>query len=116
MTLYTDHQKEWQAYLLKLEKEMKWDEAVVIMQEVIKKNPDDMWGYISFIYMLMNVIVEPHDGVEYGQEPYRTLAQEYFEKSYPRIYTTQLLQLIYHHGLCTYLMSLFIPCLIKQES
>ena len=75
---------EWRLELKKLAKAERWHDIIILMEQVIQKNSDDMWAYISFIYVLMDIIVEPHEGIEYGQEPYKTLAEEYFKKSYPR--------------------------------
>ena len=83
-------QKQWQIILVKFEKEMKWDNAITFMKNVIETDPDDMWAYISFIYMLMDLIVEDHPEIDFKNsqvwEYYVSIVKEYFKRSYSKFY------------------------------
>ena len=74
---------DWKLQLLELEKQKKWDEAIELMQNVIKANPEDMDAYINMNYLLMNLLVE-EDCDPSKQEDCETLLKWYFDESYTK--------------------------------
>lgn len=50
----------WKAQLHKLENEEAFDIGIFFMQMVIEKNTHDMDAYIALIYLLADIIMEPH--------------------------------------------------------
>jgi len=76
---------EWKKKLRLLELDKQWDCAIVLMQQVIKENPDDIDAYIYMNYLLMNLLVEE----EYDQRKhdiYASLIKKYFDESYAKFY------------------------------
>lgn len=73
----------WKEHLRILERLKEWDMAIEFMQDVIKKNPDDMDAYIFMNYLLMNLLVEEyHD--ETKHDYYEALTKKYFDESYAK--------------------------------
>jgi hypothetical protein len=79
----------WKKYLAQLEQSEKFDEALLFMQETIKENPEEVDCIIFMLYLLADLIMEPHkrminkQGVEhYWNQEYRKLAKKYFNEGY----------------------------------
>jgi len=47
---------EWKEHLRTLERAKEWDLAIVLMEDIIKQNPNDMDAYIFMNYLLMNLL------------------------------------------------------------
>ena len=81
-----NNQKEWPVYLFKLEKECKWNKAIAFMEKIINDDPDDVWAYVSLLYLLMDLMVENHPEIDYEgmEEYYMPTAKKYFWESYSK--------------------------------
>ncbi len=74
---------EWKKLLLGLEEAKRWDEAIIFMQEVIRKNPCDVEAYLLMEYLVMNLLVEEdYDRSKSGY--YESLALKYFKEGYSK--------------------------------
>ena len=73
----------WKRYLLNLELNKQWDQAIEFMQNVIRDNPDDMDAYIYMNFLLMNLLgLEDYEFSKYGH--YVSLLKRYFNESYAK--------------------------------
>lgn len=73
----------WQEHLRQLERSKQWDEAISFMEDIIKKNSNDMDAYIAMNYLLMNLLVE-EDHDETKHDHYEMLTKKYFDESWPK--------------------------------
>ncbi len=71
----------WQKQLRILENNKQWDEAIALMQDVIKNNPDNMDAYIFMNYLLMNLLVEEYPN-KANVPYYKELTKHCFDESY----------------------------------
>ncbi len=73
----------WKQQLKNLELENKWGNAIELLLQVIKENPEDMDIYIFMNYLLMNLLVEEdYDDSKYDY--YATLIKWCFDESYAK--------------------------------
>ena len=71
---------EWKKQLRSLEHAKKWDFAIELMEDIIKKNPKDIEAYIFMNYLLMNLLVEENCDRN-KLDCYEVLAKKYFDES-----------------------------------
>ena len=74
---------DWKERLKELDKKKQWDEAIVLMQNVIRANSQDMDAYISINFLLMDLLVE-EDCDPSKEQDYQTLLKWYFDESYAK--------------------------------
>ena len=86
---------EWKKQLDVLEKAKAWDCAIVFMEDIIKKSPNNMDAYIFMNYLLMNLLVE-EDYDESKYDFYVALAKKYFKESYAKF--SDNLEYLYYTG------------------
>lgn len=71
----------WKEILRKLERDKEWDTAIEFMVDYLDKNSEDLDGYLSMCYLLMNLLVE-EDYDRSKRDYYAKLLKRYFDESY----------------------------------
>lgn len=71
----------WQEQLKKLENNKQWDEAIILMQDVINNNSHNVDAYIAINFLLMNLLVEG-DYDNNKHDMYAKKIKQYFDTSY----------------------------------
>lgn len=76
---------DWKIQLEALENAKEWDSSIMLMEDVIRKNPNDMDAYMFLNFRLMYLLVEEdYDNTKHDY--YVGLLKEYFNVSYPMFY------------------------------
>lgn len=103
----------WKKELEQLEHDKNWKAAIDLVKEVIKETPDDLDGYLSINYLLMNLLVE-EDYERSKHDFYAGLLKKYFDDSNSKFFNNP--EYLFYTGVTAYMSEWYFDIEIHEAT